>query len=63
MPDTLIGVWVARHTGERQLTRWHRVESDVAEDVVTKCGRRMVQRSERGILLMGDGPDRCARCR
>lgn len=31
-----IGQWIQRHGG-----KWHRVESVVAGDAITTCGRRM----------------------
>lgn len=33
-----IGDWIRREGGQ---TKWHHVESVVAGDAVTKCGRRM----------------------
>jgi hypothetical protein len=36
MTELAIGTWVKRRGG-----RWHLVESVVAEDAITRCGRRM----------------------
>lgn len=37
----MIGLWIARFTGSRRITRWHLVESEIADRKVTKCGRQM----------------------
>lgn len=37
----VIGQWCARFDGDRQLTLWHKVESEIADRMVTKCGREM----------------------
>lgn len=36
MSNIVIGSWVRRDQG-----KWHRVESIVAGDAITRCGRRM----------------------
>ena len=36
MTDLAIGVWIRRRS-----QKWHLVDSVVAEDAVTRCGRRM----------------------
>lgn len=61
-----IGNWVRRGAG-----KWHRVESVVAGDVVTRCGRRMDRTTQAGSLevsevepltrLIGQ-PQNCKRC-
>ena len=45
-----IGDWVSR-PGDRD--RWHYVDSLVAEDVMTKCGRRMALKHPKGELEQG----------
>ena len=63
MADFPIGIWAARFDGERQVTKWHLIDSDIAEDVLTRCGRRIAQRSKRGVLLIDANPtDRCRQC-
>ncbi len=44
MVDTLIGLYVARVTGWTPLTLPHLTESVVADEPVTRCGRRLRQR-------------------
>ena len=48
-----IGTWVKRE--QRQF--WHFVESFVADDAVTKCGRRLANEpNSRGGLTFSDQP-------
>ena len=63
-----IGQWVRRET-RKHVTKWHLVESVVADDAVTRCGRRM--RNELGGLKVSDAmpltrmigqPQLCKRC-
>ena len=46
MADEFVGKWVRRIRGDRraQETRWHYVQSQIEDRVVTKCGRQMKQR-------------------
>ena len=44
-----IGNWV-RRTGRK----WHLVESIVADDVITRCGRRMSTRIASGAMEVSD---------
>lgn len=44
-----IGNWVRRPGG-----KWHIVESIIAGDAVTKCGRRMDRKNDEGPLAMRD---------
>jgi hypothetical protein len=37
-----IGQWIRRDTGR---AKWHLVESIVADDAITRCGRRMEART------------------
>ena len=59
-----IGLWVARFKGERQITLWHLIESEIEDRVVTNCGRQMTRRSQRGMLLVESAPgyDACHPC-
>lgn len=61
---TTIGLWTARFAGERQVTLWHRVESEIADRLVTRCGRELPRRNDRGLLLTETDPgyDACAQC-
>lgn len=34
----VVGNWVRRKEGR---SKWHRVESDIASEAITRCGRRM----------------------
>lgn len=63
----VIGNWVRRHGRGK----WHVVESVVAGDAITKCGRRMAPRpggvgldvSEvEPLTRMIDQPQNCKRC-
>lgn len=60
MPESRIGLWLARH---RRGSRRHLVESEVAGDVVTRCGRRMAEQDARGRGLhpFADHPN-CETC-
>lgn len=68
----MIGAWVARFRPDStsRRTRWHLVESEVAERVVTRCGREMNLRQRGGELrpqsAVADAPvlgdDRCHYC-
>jgi hypothetical protein len=60
----VIGQWAARFIGELQRTRWHLVESEIAERLVTHCGRQMPQRNGNGYLLTDAAPSsgKCERC-
>lgn len=61
---TNIGAWAARFLGDRQVTTWHKVESEIDDRVVTRCGRQMHLRTERGHLLTEPDPGMsiCKRC-
>lgn len=62
-----IGNWVRRRRG-----RWHLVESVVAEDAVTRCGRRMDRETPSGgelqvsevmpLTRMIGQPQNCRQC-
>lgn len=53
-----IGTWVRRE--RRQF--WHLVESLVANDAITRCGRRMPDEpNSRGVLVFSDAPG--AKCK
>lgn len=44
----MIGLWVARFADDgygNRLTKWHLVESEIADRKVTKCGRQMGERT------------------
>lgn len=54
-----IGTWVKR---EYRIYPWHLVESFIAEDAITRCGRRMRNEpNSRGALVFTDGPG--AKCK
>jgi hypothetical protein len=54
-----IGTWVKREQRET----WHLVESLVAHDAITKCGRRMHdEANSRGGLVFSDAPAWSVRC-
>lgn len=59
-----IGQWVARVTNDgAYLTRWHYVESVVADEPITRCGRRLAHRDGTAFLYQWDGSGaECARC-
>lgn len=42
-----IGQWTRRRYPDREVQRgkWHKVESEVADDVITRCGRRMARKT------------------
>lgn len=58
----VIGGWVRRE----RLLLWHRVESIVAGDAITTCGRRMADQptTDGGLATTDDPGDeyRCSRC-
>lgn len=37
----MIGDWVSRATRSGRKSKWHYVESEVAEALITRCGRRL----------------------
>jgi hypothetical protein len=43
MSSSRIGLWVQRNRSDRveQTGRWHYVDSEVADRIVTRCGREM----------------------
>lgn len=49
MAELAIGTWVRRTGG-----KWHLVESVVAEDAVTRCGRRMDRFASGGELQVSE---------
>jgi hypothetical protein len=64
MTDSSIGWWTARFADTRQLTLWHLVQSEIEDRLITKCGRQMHKRTERGHLLTATLPETaCLRCR
>jgi hypothetical protein len=65
--DIAIGAWVSRWTDAEPpavRTKRHLVESDVAESVITRCGRRMAYRTSSGTLQVTSGAPEttCRRC-
>lgn len=65
MTTDLIGVWTARFQGEVQRTRWHVIESEIADRLVTHCGRQLPHRNGNGLLLTDPSPPptmKCERC-
>lgn len=48
---TAVGLWAARLKGNRQVTAWHRIESEIASRYITKCGREMERETKRGNLF------------
>ena len=56
----MIGKWVRRSAADilgkptRPKTKWHRVESEIAGDVITACGRRMDRTNAQGTLEVRD---------
>lgn len=63
----VIGNWVKR--ADRDDTKWHRVESVIESDAITKCGRRMrrmvgrfdISEVEPLTRMIGQ-PQNCKRC-
>jgi len=37
----LIGLWMCRLKADRRWTKWHLVESQIADRMVMRCGRQM----------------------
>jgi hypothetical protein len=64
MADGVIGSWTARFSGERQVTFWHYVESQIEDRLVTYCGRQLHRKTPKGILLVQEAPgfDQCGNC-
>ena len=60
-----IGSVVRRDTAG---SKWHYVESIVADDAVTRCGKRMSPATDEGVLLVADAltdvlrEDKCGLC-
>lgn len=51
-----IGAWVRRERNGVALSKGHYVESVVADDAFTRCGRRMHDEPRRGgVLVVHDG--------
>lgn len=40
----MIGLWVGRFAGDKRLTLWHLVESEIADRKVVRCGRQLRER-------------------
>jgi hypothetical protein len=67
MATDRIGSWSRRH---RSAAKWHYVDSTVAGDIITRCGRRMDPRSSDGVELeysesaggAATSGDRCTLC-
>ena len=38
---TMLGLWVARYAGDKRLTLFHRVESEIVDRKVVRCGREL----------------------
>jgi len=55
--DSSIGFWVGRPD-----TKLHLVESEIADRVVTRCGREMRRLSGRLELTLGGSQPRCRQC-
>jgi hypothetical protein len=36
-----IGLWMARLQGESRITKWHLIESTIADRQITRCGREL----------------------
>lgn len=49
---TRIGRWSARFLGQRRMTRWHLVESVVADRAVMRCGREMHEQGAAGEMRL-----------
>lgn len=61
---TLIGQFVQRYHAGKPTTRAHYVESEIAERVVTRCGRQMGKEMSSGVLFVVlDPEDRCRQCK
>jgi hypothetical protein len=63
--DALIGTWIARFADTRQLSKWHLVESLIADRKVTHCGRQMGDRPGTSLapVVTPPSPDvTCKRC-
>lgn len=62
MTDSLIGQWVARFKDGNHVTRGHRVESEIVDRVITRCGRQMHRENAQGTLGIAGAVPPCRRC-
>ena len=52
-----VGYWA------RRIGPWHLVESEIADRIVTRCGREMQTKTSRGELTFTNDPSpRCKQC-
>lgn len=61
----LISQWCARFRRDLQVTRWHYIESQIEDRLITHCGRQMANRNTKGYLLTDAAPaptQKCERC-
>ena len=58
------GQWVARHKDGHRITKWHYIESEIADREITRCGRQMKARAGTIIQASVDLPpeDACEIC-
>lgn len=56
------GQWAARFLDGQRTTRWHAIESEIADRSITYCGREMKHRTERGVLMVADIQQEGATC-
>jgi hypothetical protein len=65
MTDTKIGQWATRRTIRDgwMMTLSHMVQSEIADRVVTKCGRQMPRKNSKGELVFTDFVSTYDRCR
>jgi hypothetical protein len=63
--NDLIGFFVARFKGEQRLTRYHLVESEIADRKITRCGRQLHHQEGTSLtVIVGPPPSDtgCKRC-
>ena len=59
------GQWVARYKDGHRVTKFHFVESEIADREITRCGRQMKARNGTVIQMSVDipsGEDACSIC-
>jgi hypothetical protein len=64
MSDERVGQWVARvDEAGRDLTKWHHVESVIADEPITRCGRRLRAFGDTAFLYhFAAWTDSCKQC-
>jgi len=57
-----INSWAARYRNANPITRWHYIESVIAERLVTHCGRQMAKFTAKGEMVVDPSPAPTAKC-